>query len=621
MYVEVITGDIHKRDINAEIKHFSDVQYESCDTERYTSLFQYDEGIKNHFELVGSVKGYSGVLYMDRLWIDLDNKQDPSLAKEETNKLINKLVLQFEVPKNAISIFFSGHKGYHLALHENLFGGFEPSSDLPKKIKALVEGLCGGIDFIDYGIYNVNRAFRALNSCHPETSLYKIGITYEDFTSLSHEEIMYLAAEPTEGYIFTTDMQPKNSIKKLADLWKFVSSVTIQDFRQEYGIEVPTDDFWGIAAEGERNTKLFKQACFLFEKSTFDFNVVKKLLQNTNLASGNPIPDKELYQLARSAESRVRKEVFDASARSWHTLAEQAGEIVDALEQKAGNYTLLFQDFDDIVMGDLSGKLIVIAGQGGTKKSIYAQQFLTENCRTNNMRGVYNNQEMSKSQFLKRQLNMLPEKQRTKQLWDELKESFAQYAIDKSEATKGLNAILRDPLAKRIIVDYRLAANADYYKHVLEQITKKEGKVDMLIVDGLSMMEDNGKEKESAEKHTKELKYLANEYNIPVIALVHVTKDIPKHFRDLTPFMRGSGKILDNADIFISCSLCIDTEISNDDDVIYREDIGYLRLFDKRETGLTINQVYQFDKKNLKMVKHPTETPQSVEVKMKRKYD
>jgi replicative DNA helicase len=235
------------------------------------------------------------------------------------------------------------------------------------------------------------------------------------------------------------------------------------------------------------------------------------------------------------------------------------------------------------------------------------------------MRGVYNNQEMSKSQFLKRQMNMLPSGMRTKQLWEELKDKFnVEYGNDRAEATKGLNALLRDPLAKRIIVDYKLAANADYYKRILEQITKKEGKVDMLIVDGLSMMEDSGKEKESAEKHTKELKYLANEYNIPVMALVHVTKDIPKHYRDLTPYMRGSGKISDNADIFISCSLCVNEYDSTEDDVVYHEDIGYLRLFDKRETGLTINQVYQFDKATLRMEKHQTETPKSVEVKTNR---
>jgi replicative DNA helicase len=274
---------------------------------------------------------------------------------------------------------------------------------------------------------------------------------------------------------------------------------------------------------------------------------------------------------------------------------------------------MLFPDFDDIVGGDLSGKLIVVAGQGGTKKSIFAQQFLTENCRINGMRGVYNNQEMSKSQFLKRQMNMLPDSMRTRQMFDELK---AEYEKDKAEATKWLHNTLRSDLAKRIIVDYKLAANTDYYKRMLEQVTKKEGKVDMLIVDGLSMMEDSGKEKESAEKHTRELKYLANEYTIPIVALVHVTKDIPKHYRDLTPYMRGSGKILDNADLFISCSLCINESMSNDDDLVYYEDIGYLRMFDKRETGLTINQVYEFDKQTLKMVPHPTETPQSVEVKV-----
>jgi replicative DNA helicase len=168
-------------------------------------------------------------------------------------------------------------------------------------------------------------------------------------------------------------------------------------------------------------------------------------------------------------------------------------------------------------------------------------------------------------------------------------------------------------------VDYKLASNAAHYRSIVEQVENAYGKIDMFVVDGLSMMADSGGEKDSAEKHTRELKYLANELNIPIVALVHVTKNIPRHTRDLTPYLRGSGKIYDNADIFISCSLVVDTERTSNDDVVYRTDVGYLRLFDKRDSGETVNVVYNFDPNTLSMSSSHID-PASIEIKLKNRY-
>jgi replicative DNA helicase len=285
------------------------------------------------------------------------------------------------------------------------------------------------------------------------------------------------------------------------------------------------------------------------------------------------------------------------------------------LDEKSGNYDLVFNEFNELVRGDLKGKLIVVAGQGGTKKSIYAQEILFNNARMG-MRGIYNNQEMSKTQFLKRSVNMYRSGFASRKLWDEFKELYAQ---DQEEATKKVQEMLKDDFSKRVIVDYKLAANSGHYRSIIEQVENAYGSIDMLVVDGLSMMMDTGGEKDSAEKHTRELKYLANEMNIPVIALVHVTKDVPKHTRDLTPYLRGSGKIYDNADIFVSCSLVVDTERTLDSDVVYRNDVGYLRLFDKRDSGETINVVYNFDPNTL-MMSSSNIDPASLEVKVKNRY-
>ena len=615
MYTELIDGSIQSRNKNARIVHLEDIGYESCDHERYTSLFQYGESIRNHFSVNGSVKGYRGEFYMNIVWVDIDNA-DVEEAFNQSKAFVKRLISEYLVDPKQIYICFSGKKGFHVGLHSNLFGGFKPSADLPDKIKKLVFTLTEGISSVDHGIYNPNRAFRAINSRHPDSGLYKSGVKYEDFIVQSIEEISFYAESPSPIFRFDAEISSARPNKNLVEAWEYSSYV--DDFSHEISDRKPMDKegLFSVPSAGERNNSLFKQACALFDKSELKFQDILRIVSGINIATGAPLDDKELYNLVRSAQSRTKsKATADTGVRTWFALHEQIPDILNALDEKSGNYDLVFNEFNELIRGDLKGKLIVIAGQGGTKKSIYAQEILFNNARMG-MRGIYNNQEMSKTQFLKRSVNMYRSGFASRKLWDEFKEL---YALDQEEATRKVQEMLKDDFSKRIIVDYKLAANSGHYRSIIEQVENAYGSIDMLVVDGLSMMMDTGGEKDSAEKHTRELKYLANEMNIPIIALVHVTKDVPKHTRDLTPYLRGSGKIYDNADIFVSCSLVVDNERTNGDDIVYRNDLGYLRLFDKRDSGETINVVYNFDSNTLMMESSGLD-PATLEFKVKNKY-
>ena len=615
MYTELIDGSIQSRNQNARIVHLEDIGYESCDHERYTSLFQYGESIRNHFAVNGSVKGYRGEFYMNILWVDIDNA-DVSLALQSSKDFVKKLVSEYLVDPSQVYICFSGKKGFHIGIHSSLFGGFAPSPDLPARVKRLVASLTEGIPSVDHGIYNNNRAFRAINSRHPDSGLYKSGLRYEDFMAQDIEEISFYAEVPNPTFRFSAEVNPARPNKRLIEAWEYACYT--DDYSHEVGSDRKKEDggLFSPPTEGDRNNKLFKQACALFDKSQFKFYDIVQILSGINDAGTNPLDYKELYNITRSAQQRtqVKAEAGDG-VKTWFALHEQIPDILNALDEKSGTYDLAFDEFNDLIKGDLKGKLIVLAGQGGTKKSLYAQEIMFRNAR-NGMRGIYNNQEMSRTQFLKRSINMYRDGHAPKKLWDEFKEL---YASDREEATKKVQEMLKDDFSKRIIVDYKLASNAAHYRSIVEQVENAYGKIDMFVVDGLSMMADSGGEKDSAEKHTRELKYLANELNIPIVALVHVTKNIPRHTRDLTPYLRGSGKIYDNADIFISCSLVVDTERTSNDDVVYRTDVGYLRLFDKRDSGETVNVVYNFDPNTLSMSSSHID-PASIEIKLKNRY-
>jgi len=617
MYFEVVEGDLQHRRQNGKIVHETDLAQSEYKGEKYLSLFQYPESIKQFYDIHQTVAGYNGNYYLKRFWIDIDSK-DLEIAKRDAIEVVHRLISYFEVDRDEIYICFSGGKGFHIGLHETLFGGFESSSDLPKKVKKLAEYMLSDIATVDLSIYSANRAFRAINSQHAGSGLFKIGITYEELMG-DLDYILILSEQPRQ-HEFSKQSTTRRANPKLTDAWAYISSIADNEdaYDKESGgaLDPEHEGFFTPANEGDRNNKLFKQACMLFDKSELSFSHVFQIMANSNAASPNPLHTKELYTLVRSSEQRTKagKSVFTGTGRTWFTLGEQAQEIMDSMSKEGGQYSTSFPSFDRVLDGDLKGKMLVIAGQGGTRKSILAQQMLFYNVVENGMRGIYNNQEMSKSQWLQRGVNMLAGGAYvTRQAWQAIKE---EYESDRESALKGLNSFLKTDAANRVIVDYRMASSTSYYRKVIEEVEKASGRIDMLVVDGLSMMDDKGGEMDSAAKHTRELKQLANELDIFVVVLVHVTKDVTKHTRDLMRGLRGSGKIYDNGDIFISCSLCVDQEESTDDDLIYRTDIGYLRLFDKRESGKTINVIYNLDPIAMRM-RESDIVPSFTEVKVK----
>jgi len=135
------------------------------------------------------------------------------------------------------------------------------------------------------------------------------------------------------------------------------------------------------------------------------------------------------------------------------------------------------------------------------------------------------------------------------------------------------------------------------YKKLLTDFKSKNKKIDILIVDGLSGMGGKGSETELYSRHSKELKELANEWEMLVFLICHVSKGGKKTDKDLSSLFRSSEKIIDNCDFYITSSLF---ESDNPDEEFNSEN-GNLRLINKRGTGNIIDVMYEFDKHRLTM--------------------
>lgn len=181
----------------------------------------------------GNVGGYQGSVFCRWIYWDLDGPINaPALAQSEAKVLCNHLVTKYGMPSGDIGIYFSGGKGFHVAISaENVGGvGAGPAAVVAAKLglftERIVDDCPSELSTFDATLYAPNRYFRLPNSRHPETGLYKIPLSYEELMELEPDDILELAQmpRPNFNYDFSRKVIPK---KQLLKLWTIVDAGVI----------------------------------------------------------------------------------------------------------------------------------------------------------------------------------------------------------------------------------------------------------------------------------------------------------------------------------------------------------------------------------------------------------
>ncbi len=152
-----------------------------------------------------SFKSYDGLLKLSNgiFHFDFDGKEtndvDPLLPVwEEVKDFCSKLVAD----NVDFVIYFSGSKGFHVAVHESAFGGIgvKPKKEMETLVKGVYKALAETYSSTDSGIWNANRKFRIQNSKHPKTGLYKVALRDlgRKISELTIAEIKEIAKKPRD---------------------------------------------------------------------------------------------------------------------------------------------------------------------------------------------------------------------------------------------------------------------------------------------------------------------------------------------------------------------------------------------------------------------------------------
>ena len=177
--------------------------YAACDQrcalerESYLSAFQFAADFREHLTATGSTAGFCGPCWAAWLWWDIDGPDgELERAREAAKRLVVAATVRLGIAENDVLCFLSGSKGWHVGIPASLWQP-EPGCDFHRIARRFAEDIAehGGAT-IDTGVYDKVRCFRAPNSRHPRTGLYKRRLSLDELMRLSTDAILKLAEHP-----------------------------------------------------------------------------------------------------------------------------------------------------------------------------------------------------------------------------------------------------------------------------------------------------------------------------------------------------------------------------------------------------------------------------------------
>jgi hypothetical protein len=313
----------------------------------YLSTFTFTAGIAEHQsandaaakargeEQAGSLAGYSGPCFAPLLTFDTDCRDehgnpDPAGCHASALSLIATL-LELGVAPTLILPCFSGSKGFHIQFPSTAAGA-TPAPDfhlVAKEFCSLVADRAGVV--IDESLYRVLQPFRAPNSRHEKTGLYKVALTADELVDLPFEDIRDLARQPRPFAPPSCQCEP---VPEIVALWQQAEAAVrnkqphaarlVDRGADEASISRATWDYLiNGAVPGTRAESHFKAAANLADFGSLE-ELVHALMKRP--ASLDGWPDREAAAHVNSALRRAATAAGGSPERDSDSPSTSAGE-------------------------------------------------------------------------------------------------------------------------------------------------------------------------------------------------------------------------------------------------------------------------------------------------------
>ena len=382
---------------------------------------------------------------------------------------------------------------------------------------------------------------------------------------------------------------------------------TIDGVYKRYGGDFNTKKIY--IKENTQFTHTEKTKLFLMDKAIsmnkftrFGQRTILEHIRAVNATQEKPLKDEDVYKIVNLA-------IDNKSSRSendyGYTLPDLVPMYLDKLTRKNKGISLGLTEIDEAEEYDYEGKVIGIVGKAGTKKSMLLKEILMVNA-FRGLRGGYSSMEDTALRQFQRFINGSFDLAEFEGFQINADRQFKNLANDVNQKEmENLQGFMVNSLDQmfgdKLIIDEKTSQGKEDYQRLLNMWIKRFGEISILGIDGLSMMDSQGNEMQSAIENSKDAKELAKEYNIAIPLLIHVPSAPERDKRQLHDNTRGGSKVADNCDIFLSLSMCIDRDNSVPNNPAYFEDLIYLSYWGKRTTGQHIDMILRLNKLTLRL--------------------
>ena len=175
--------------------------YAACDPcaeverEGYLSAFTFGDEFRQHLTMRGTTKGYSARALRLGRGLTLTATATWKRLHATLRRLCAATAERYGIDGDALLIFFSGSKGFHVGLPSSLWEA-RPSADFAKAARRFAEQLAAAAGVkIDTAFMTECGRF-APNSRHPKTGLHKRRLEFDELLHVTTAAIVARAAKP-----------------------------------------------------------------------------------------------------------------------------------------------------------------------------------------------------------------------------------------------------------------------------------------------------------------------------------------------------------------------------------------------------------------------------------------
>jgi len=249
IYAEVASsrGGVFRRNQLVEVDELPSVIRHQGGYELFSSYYRFDDGLRQHMaNNGGSVAAYRGPCHTSVVHLDIDaGDLDVALG---TARELSYFLLECGADDRALYPYFSGRRGFHLAINAAVFGCLEPDERVPNLVDRLIMELvaAAGVTHpktIDYQIAKRLSLLRLPHTRH-RSGLYKVPLRLHELMGWDVERIVAEARSPRESdFTDVTGLRPRYDVQPLPDTQELFERCTAAIRTRPAEDLPPADDF------------------------------------------------------------------------------------------------------------------------------------------------------------------------------------------------------------------------------------------------------------------------------------------------------------------------------------------------------------------------------------------